>query len=259
MDLGLSTVRTRSVHSPRDRRRENALVLTFCDSFARSTRSASSPPCAAESSLRWVYTSTPSHSIAPPGVCTLQWCDRCPPRDRSTPTERRNRTTRVLGPAFSPRRVQTRTRTRNRVVRVRSRARRRRECCIPSFDRCIRVSRAVLCCNASRNARLDFRAGGSLAADATCGSDFETPPPPTRHFTTRHGDRTHVHHDQVRVRNATRARRDRERSTRARRRASRAATRRDATRRDGAIERRRMIGRMVGSIGPRETHSASNR
>jgi len=230
MDLGLSTVRTRSVHSPRDRRRENALVLTFCDSFARSTRSASSPPCAAESSLRWVYTSTPSHSIAPPGVCTLQWCDRCPPRDRSTPTERRNRTTRVLGPAFSPRRVQTRTRTRNRVVRVRSRARRRRECCIPSFDRCIRISRAVLCCNASRNARLDFRAGGSLAADATCGSDFETPPPPTRHFTTRHGDRTHVHHDQVRVR--TRRARGAIVNDRRARDVVLLARRRDATRRD---------------------------
>ena len=68
------------------------------------------------------------------------------------------------------------------------------------------------------------------AADATCGSDFETPPPPTRHFTTRHGDRTHVHHDQVRVR--TRRARGAIVNDRRARDVVLLARRRDATRRD---------------------------
>ena len=91
--------------------------------------------------------------------------------------------------------------------------------------------------------------------------------PPTRHVDQISRRRRHprgtLRHDMATERTYIMimcvCERDRERSTRARRRASRAATRRDETRRDGAIERRRMIGRMVGSIGPRETHSASNR
>ena len=109
------------------------------------------------------------------------------------------------------------------------------------------ISRAVLCCNAFENARLDFRAR-RVSPTTRLWMRFQISTPSAA-ATLRHDDmateRTYIMIKCVCERDAGEAR---TRTIVARETSSFFS--RDATRRDGAIEGRWMIGRMDGSIGP---------